>query len=705
MPMPHQADAIVFGHQPTMAPVQSEVAQELPPEVDLNDRHSLVGFLLDPGNDIRLITGLYLQQLHREGRIWPRRQEVEEHGFVTERELHNFRERETLRSLDFCNENEQPRIIAVSHVWETREHPDPLGRQLQALVECRKWPARLSWYFIDYMSLHQFYRGDQDSPAQKSFSRVMNQMHVFYSHEDTYTYQLTRVTEAQAIRESAKEVPIFHWPHFPAPPLGKLAVVPCRMLTTNETPYSARGWCCAEALWSAMRSDGSHMVCIDDHVIDQHGKAPMAPEDFCQRVAEGNLRFTHRNDQEAVVELQKSVFHLKAQSMTSLTLELLPQSEVRILCNSLGYFRELKTLTLHRSHIIPGFFKALADAVPQLHVLHASSNDLSHADGLDYAIGRLDSLKELNLSKNCLGDDAMQSLAKGIAPKCKLETLRLASNQVRNAGAEALAQALRKNTSIQLLDLSNNLIEDDGAAALAEAMQENRHIWKLILSSNRLTGAGVRAWAEVLPGCHLTSLELFRGHDIDKADKNILAKRMRVMILGRGWSPQLDLVRFPLPGHRFGAFGQDCYLLHYGAALHLAMVFFLAAATAITSERRGSTILLLVLVVSWVFWMLSTMWGLLGTLLIQKEPFHDRNLNIWLLQSNLALLAFFLVLGVWVASMNTLKEEGASVGMHWVLPSLGVVSFVFSLSLFRRNDLRRICCVLRARCLKARAEA
>lgn len=52
-------------------------------------------------------------------KTWIRRQEVDPNGFVSDEELKTWKGR---NGVD-CD------IISVSHVWETREHPDPLGFQ------------------------------------------------------------------------------------------------------------------------------------------------------------------------------------------------------------------------------------------------------------------------------------------------------------------------------------------------------------------------------------------------------------------------------------------------------------------------------------------------------------------------------------------------------------------------------------------------
>ena len=68
--------------------------------------------------DIKFVTADYLQRLHRRGRVWPRRQEAERDGELFQ---------PTRQMLHFS-------FIAISHCWESREHPDPHGYQLAQIV-------------------------------------------------------------------------------------------------------------------------------------------------------------------------------------------------------------------------------------------------------------------------------------------------------------------------------------------------------------------------------------------------------------------------------------------------------------------------------------------------------------------------------------------------------------------------------------------
>ena len=75
-------------------------------------------------------------ELQREGKTWLRRQEVPPHGFVTREEVERW-----TTAHGNCD------IISVSHVWETRDHPDPLGFQLDRVLEILGEKGKVCHYF------------------------------------------------------------------------------------------------------------------------------------------------------------------------------------------------------------------------------------------------------------------------------------------------------------------------------------------------------------------------------------------------------------------------------------------------------------------------------------------------------------------------------------------------------------------------------
>lgn len=102
----------------------------------LFDVMELVLFLLDA--DIRLVRVEFLLELHDTNRLWSRRQEAQflktENGLsalVSHGEMFAW-------ALAMQKSPKMQRIIALSHCWESQQHPDPWGCQLEVLAHALK---------------------------------------------------------------------------------------------------------------------------------------------------------------------------------------------------------------------------------------------------------------------------------------------------------------------------------------------------------------------------------------------------------------------------------------------------------------------------------------------------------------------------------------------------------------------------------------
>ena len=220
------------------------------------------------------------------------------------------------------------RIVSVSHVWESREHPDPWGYQLSQLIEkLTGYDSEETWVFIDYISLYQYKR---TATQQESFQHAMRHMHLLYAHDAVQEVVRLEKLTPKTYKWYTKMIGLVATPRLVdiyCEKTGQVEALPLNNLIFNNVPYASRGWCRAELQWASTKF----------HI---EGYAPMRPKRFQQRVANGHaglpgsLKFTHRSDSLAVIELQEKIFELKVPHRKKLQVWHLPADEVQSLLKS-----------------------------------------------------------------------------------------------------------------------------------------------------------------------------------------------------------------------------------------------------------------------------------------------------------------------------------------------------------------------------------
>eukprot|EP00434_Breviolum_minutum_P023350 symbB.v1.2.020599.t1/scaffold1742.1/size103667/7 len=320
---------------------------------DLKDPNDFAEFLRTA--NIGLVRAKYLYHLRKSKETLPRRQEADsarcannETALVTHDELKAW-VKDPTRAI----------ICSISHAWETREHPDPCGYQLEQVVNAvslyeAAYEAEI-WIFYDYTSLYQFERHEEEQVD--SFDLSMHNMHLLYAHERTYTFRIDSLTPEDRHKD------------------------------LNQS---------------------------DENKLK--GRVPMSPDDFEEKMR--NAQFTHRSDSSQVILLQKKVFHEKADKCEKALFQLLPKGELGKLARSLKYYKTLRTLEVLGFECSEDeatlFGKALAEylaeakALKTLRIQEAQNGHLI-VKALAEGLKENSTLKNLDLQRNQLGDEGAKA--------------------------------------------------------------------------------------------------------------------------------------------------------------------------------------------------------------------------------------------------------------------------------------------------------
>mmetsp|Transcript_160030 Transcript_160030/g.513449 ORF Transcript_160030/g.513449 Transcript_160030/m.513449 type:complete len:360 (-) Transcript_160030:257-1336(-) len=186
-------------------------------------------------------------------------------------------------------------LYVISHCWESREHPDPLALQVAQLVAGRH-RVPTGFCFIDFCCLYQQPRTLQQ---QVVFDKALSNMAVLYAHACTKVFRIeASPTEDRSVTTSIRVYDDEH-------KFADFKNVKISDLYWNPRPYGQRGWCIAERQWAVASGFTEELSRKNATNVSA---VPWVPEVFQRSIAQGELRFTHRNDTLLVIELQEKMF-------------------------------------------------------------------------------------------------------------------------------------------------------------------------------------------------------------------------------------------------------------------------------------------------------------------------------------------------------------------------------------------------------------
>uniref|UniRef100_A0A8C3XMU6 Uncharacterized protein n=1 Tax=Chelydra serpentina TaxID=8475 RepID=A0A8C3XMU6_CHESE len=140
------------------------------------------------------------------------------------------------------------------------------------------------------------------------------------------------------------------------------------------------------------------------------------------------------------------------------------------------------------------------------------------------------SLTELELGANVgLGDSGVQQLCEGLKhSNCKLQRLDLWDCGLMDAGCMDLAAVLRTSQSLTELKLSHNKLGDAGVKLLCEGLKQNCKLQSLSLRWCNITNAGCGDLADVLRiNQYLTKLMLGYNKDLGDSGVRLLCEGLK----------------------------------------------------------------------------------------------------------------------------------------------------------------------------------
>lgn len=133
---------------------------------------------------------------------------------------------------------------------------------------------------------------------------------------------------------------------------------------------------------------------------------------------------------------------------------------------------------------------------------------------LAFAMKRNYTLQVLHIEDNQVGPDAASLLFDQLRDDNRtLENLNLARNNIGVQGASDLTEVFIKNAVLVDIDLSGNQIGSDGVILLADALSYNISLVHLNLSSNQIDDRGAQAISEVLCDPKCCPLEIIQWED------------------------------------------------------------------------------------------------------------------------------------------------------------------------------------------------
>lgn len=372
-------------------------------------------------DDVVLVRGSWLVDHAAVGGVLPRRQACPLPAFMPVSELIDIREKSKRKMA--INEYERAPVIAVSHFWREKGHPDREGITLRLIAETLKEEMKTYQHngvtgvgvFFDWVSLYQ---DPRDSSEERAFKRSLKLASLWYAHSLTTVYLVTNTPE-------------------------------------DSVAYHDRGWTSFEyqVSWLLRSSNESN---VWPQVLDLGPKAEsdgfckpkgrpalVEPDAFKEGHVFGSKIFTESADRQDVAARFRETCEDIFASVTELNFDGVGwgNDEVDGLGTVLPLCQKLRNMNLSRN-----LFTSLPDSLGQLLVLQVLNlSDCTLLSSLPEKLGQLKALEELHVS----GCSSLKSLPDSIGQSQALRLLYLTNC----SSLHCLPESIGRLQALEVLDL------------------------------------------------------------------------------------------------------------------------------------------------------------------------------------------------------------------------------------------------------------
>lgn len=366
--------------------------------------------------NVKLLKASYVSQLAREGGVLSHRQKLPPEAFMSVEELKRQYNHGS-KSRSGAELGVLP-IISISFCWTTVWHPDPSGEQLATVGNAleRKMPKMSKVFtemgvFWDWASIHQKdpelfdksaedggekYNTSRSTAEEAAFNGALKSMDLWYAHQGTTVYMLTKKTEGMQRPQGYDER---GWTVY-----ERRATEQCKKSYMDNVD-----WRLAQdlgAVGGTVKMGYRGPITETQEQAENSGrKWPLDPDAFEAMI--GDMSFSKPKDKDIIKKL----------------------------------FRDMSERQL-RSVEVMDFSTMWAPTVQDMVQL---GRCLSHCRRLKY-LG-------LDQYRGHMTDEACAALFSNLSPDAHIEHINLQMNDFGAAIAEPIAAYLRSNCSLKKLDL------------------------------------------------------------------------------------------------------------------------------------------------------------------------------------------------------------------------------------------------------------